>query len=101
MDDFQISISPMIEADKAFIFSTWLRSFRHFSYFAKRIKNHIFYKWHHELVSRAIGRETCTTLVAHQKDDRDLICGYIVFEDWDDFDVLHFAYVKGDYQKHG
>lgn len=33
--------------------------------------------------------------------DRDLICGYIVYEEWDGKDVLHFAYVKGDYQRHG
>lgn len=101
MAEFEIEVSPMIEGDKAFIFSTWLRCFRHCSYFAKRIKNHIFFKWHHELVQRALDRETTTTLVAHQKGDRDLICGYISFEDWDDYYVLHFVYVKGDYQKHG
>lgn len=101
MADFEVAISKVIEGDRAFIFSTWLKSVRHCSYFAKRITNHIFFKWHHELIDRAMLRDTTTVLVAHAKDDRDLICGYIVFEDWTDFDVLHFAYVKGDYQKHG
>lgn len=101
MAEFEIVISKGIPEDNAFIFATWLRSFRHLSYFAKRIKNHVFFKWHHALIERVLARETTTVLVAHAKDDRDLIFGYIIFEDWDDFDVLHFIYVKGDYHKNG
>lgn len=75
--------------DLPFIYSTWLRSFRYSSTFAKEISNEIYYEMHHQLIDRIFARGA-TVLVAVDKENPETLFGYLCGEG----PVAHFAYVK-------
>lgn len=89
------------ESDKPFVFSSWLRHYKNRSYFAKRIRNSIFYKWHHLIVERALSADTSVAMIAHPEGEPDVILGFVVGEKTQDGDVLHFVYVKPAFRKMG
>lgn len=75
--------------DLAFIYSTWLRSFRYSSDFAKDITNDVYYEMHHQVIDRILARGA-TVLVAVEREHPEVLFGYLVGEG----PVAHFAYVK-------
>lgn len=97
----EIAIRPWNpDTDLPFLLSTWLRSYKHNSQFASRIRNHVFFKWHHDLLERALSRPTTRVLVATLPDAQDVIVGYFVHEA-QDVPVAHWVYVKADFRKFG
>lgn len=90
-------------ADQAFVYSTWLRNYKHSSYFAKRIKPVIFFAGHHDLVSHLLRKPSVKVFVAHPKDDIDTILGYLACEPNTDTQkpVLHFIFVKDAFREMG
>lgn len=88
------------DTDQAFIYSTWLRNYKHSSYFAKRIKPAIFFAGHHKLVDHILSKPTTTTLIAHPRNDEDTILGYMVCEALST-PVVHFVFVKEAFRKMG
>ena len=48
----EVELRPAGLADHAFIFATWLRCYRRSSYFAKRIPDRLFYRYHHAIIER-------------------------------------------------
>lgn len=75
--------------DLPFIYSTWLRSFRYSSDFAKDIESDIYYELHHQLIERIIARGANVFICADDS-DINVIHGYLIGEG----PVIHFAYVK-------
>jgi len=96
-----IQVRPASEADKPFIFSSWLRHYKNRSYFAKRIRNSIYYKWHHLIVERALSSPNCVAMIAHPENEPDVILGFVVGEKSDEASVLHFIYVKPAFKRMG
>lgn len=99
------------EVDRAFVFATWLRNYKYFSYFAKRIKPYVFFKEHHKMLEFLLGKPVVRALVAFPKGDPETICGYLVYEEEkpnsgyeamaDIAPIIHYCYVKACYQKQG
>jgi hypothetical protein len=85
--------------DKDFLYSTWLKNYKHSSYFAKRIKPTVFFRGHQIVVDHILNKPTCKALVACPKDDSETILGYIVFEPT--FNVVHFTFVKDAFRNMG
>lgn len=100
MADPAIVVRKMVEEDKAFILSTWLRGYRHSSTFAQRVTNEVYYRWHHLLLERLLARETAVALVACLDDSPEVILGYLAMEK-QDASVLHWVYVKADFRRMG
>lgn len=96
-----VQTRPVSESDNPFIFSSWLRHYKNRSYFAKRIRNSIFYKWHHLIVERALTDENRIALVAHPEGEPDVILGFVVGAVMSDASVLHFVYVKPSFKRMG
>lgn len=84
--------------DLPFIYSTWLRSYRHSSQFAKKITNEIFYDMHHRVIDSFITRGG-TVLIAHAKGEPDVILGYLCMESVGS--ILQYIYVKEAFRKMG
>jgi len=81
--------------DKAFIYSTWLRNYKHSSYFAKRIKPVIFFAGHHPIVEHLLGKSNSKIFIACPKGDADTILGYLVCEKPEDKNpIVHFIFMK-------
>lgn len=93
-------IRPKTKEDENFIFSTWLRCYKTQSYFAKRIRNHIFFKRHAEIVTHILAKTTSRTFVAHPASDEDTILGYLTCEPGD-APTAHFIYVKEAFRSMG
>jgi len=79
--------------DLNFIFSCWLRNYRHSSQFARKISNTVYYKYHHKVIERIIGRGA-QVRIAHQVGEPDIILGFACMESFENTPVLHFIYVK-------
>lgn len=101
MEEARVRIRKGVPGDFNFIISTWLRSFKHSSYFAKRIRNSIFYLFHHEVVSRILGLHQTLTYIACDPLDVNVIYGYMVVGKHDENPLLHYVYVKSAFRRLG
>lgn len=90
------------DEDKAFVYASWLNSYKYSSYFAKRIHPHIFFKGHQKVIDHLLAKPLIQVLVAHPKDDENTMLGYLCYErDQDLKAVVHFVYVKDTFKKMG
>lgn len=98
----QINIRSIEMADYNFIFNSWLKCYKNNSYFAKRIRNNVFFKYHHQVVERILDRASTRVLMAVSILDPNVVYGYLVTEKFDDNkDILHFTYIKEAFRKFG
>ena len=97
----RIAIRRMEPQDQPFIFSSWLKSYKKNSDFAKHIPDGPYYKNHHALIEHLLKKPSCIVLVAHAGDDLDRILGYLVFEDTDSGHLIHYVFVKEAFQGSG
>lgn len=88
------------ETDEAFIYSSWLNTYKHDSYFAKRIKPYVFFKGHRQILNHILFKPIVKALIAHPKDEPDTITGYLIYERHEK-PVVHFVFVKKEFQKLG
>jgi len=93
-----IRIRTMVEDDTAFIFNSWLKSYR-FSHFGEKITNTIYFSDHHKVIESLIG--TSKVIVACNKEDPTQVYGYIVGGELDGISLLHFVYVKHTFRNMG
>lgn len=93
MIEKEIEIRLAKPDDLNFIFSCWLRNYRHSSQFAKKISNTVYYKWHHKVIERIIGRGA-QVRIAHPIGEPDVILGFSCLEALNNDVILHFIYVK-------
>lgn len=96
-----IKIRAASESDKPFIYANWLRHYKNRSYFAKRIRNSVFYKWHHLVLEKILDRSSTKILIAHPPEEAELILGFMVYEDQPDGSVIHFVYIKPQFKRMG
>jgi hypothetical protein len=88
--------------DNPFILASWLNHYKNYSYFAKRIKNDVYYGAHERVIKLILARKSCHVLIAYTPAEPDVILGFIVYEDslWPD-PVVHFVYVKKPFRRFG
>lgn len=96
--DSPVRIRPADAADVAFIFSSWLRSYRH-SRFAQDLHTTIYFTEHHKVIESIL--QTCDVLVACDDKNPADIFGYICFERVEGQFVLHYIYTKQTYRMLG
>lgn len=82
------AISPK---DEAFVFSSWLKSYRDSPAMAG-VPNTIYYKTMHDLIERVLAR--ATVLVACDEADPETVFGYVVYEKG----TIHWIYVKHSFR---
>lgn len=97
----QVEFRPSVKADESFIFSTWLRSYKHSSRFAQHIPSRTYFARHHKIIERIMGFPQTETVVCSPKDKADTILGYLVFTHVHPRPVIHFVYVKVPFRKFG
>ncbi len=89
---------PAVEEDKAFIFNSWLKSFRKGT-FSANVDNSVYYANHHKLIERILLKSK--TIICCNSQDPSIIYGYVVYQEVESQFVLHFVYVKNIYRKLG
>lgn len=93
-----IEIRPAKLDDLSFIYSTWLRSYRHSSQFAKKLTNEVYYEMHHKVIDGFILRGGIV-LIAHAKGEPEVILGYLCMEP--NGSIIQYIYVKKAFRKMG
>lgn len=96
----EVNIRPIEEDDYAFVYSTWLRSYRFNSVFTRKLTNKVYYEWHHKAIERIFGRGGFC-IIACDTSDKNVVFGYIVGERTSSGDIIHFIYVKKAFRKLG
>ncbi len=86
--------------DKAFVYSTWLRNYKHSSYFAKRIRPVVFFAGHHALLDHLFNKPEIMCAIACSPEDPGQIFGYLAYQ-LRPKPILHFIFVKDDFRKMG
>ncbi len=89
-------VRPLAEADHAFIFSSWLKSYRGS---ATDVSSAVYFAQHHRLVDRLLKRSV--VLIAANADDLTQILGYLVCEEVAGVAVVHYVYVKAPFRNLG
>lgn len=88
--------------DKNCIYSNWLKSYKTYSYFAKRIRPVIFFAGHQKIIDHLLSKPTIKIIIACDKSKPDEIFGWLAFEPKEEGrPTIHYVYVKGPFQKMG
>jgi hypothetical protein len=94
----EILIRQSNSADMPFIYSSWLKTYKFSSPFAKRIRSTIFFQKHHDLIEDAMNRGM-EILVACPKEGDETIIGYMAFER--SKNAINFVYIKDPFRGFG
>jgi hypothetical protein len=97
-EQLPIKLRAALEADAAFIFNSWLRSYR-FGDLAKNCDNAVYFSEHHKLIEGLLKR--CKTVIACASDNPADIYGYICYEQVEGILVMHYCYVKHSFRNMG
>lgn len=87
--------------DISFLMNSWLKSYRYGSWFTKRIRDSVYFKYHHQIVTGILSRGSCNVIVAVDPTDTYFILGYLVSEKFEDKNIIHYAYVKDTFRGKG
>lgn len=97
MSDDRFEVRSAYESDKNFIYSTWLRGVYFGNDWFREIPSDIFYKNYQIYIDKILQRPDTKILIACLLDDKDVILGYVVFEN----DIIHYVFVKESWRKMG
>lgn len=92
-----VELRAEIEADRPFIFSTWLRGLRHANDHYELIDNEAYFKHQHALIETILDDFGTTIRIACLKEDPSVILGYSVSKD----NTLHWVFVKRSWRRIG
>jgi GNAT superfamily N-acetyltransferase len=84
--------------DEAFIFATWLNSYRK-SGFARNIRSSVYFPNHHKLVTALVGKSM--VVVATNPEDDAHIYGWACAEVGMEMPIVHYVFVKELYRGFG
>jgi hypothetical protein len=93
-------IREVTNDDLPFVYSTWLRSYRYNSQFARKLTNKVYYEWHHKAIERILARGATCSIICDEH-DRNVVFGYLVWELAGPHAIIHFAYVKKAFRNLG
>lgn len=102
-----IQIRPFKTADFPFIVSSWSKSYKMMSYFAKRVHHQTFFEHHPSLISGILDLPMTKVHIAVSNEDPDEILGYLVARclrkpaaDQQEV-VIDYVFVKKEFQRLG
>jgi hypothetical protein len=96
----ELTIEKVDGRDLPFIYSSWLKSYKFSSSFARGISDKIFYERHHVVIERILNATTTSVFLATHKTEGCFI-GYLVVQEVPDLSIIHFAYTKGAFRNKG
>lgn len=85
-----IDIRDVVEADRGFIFATWLRGLRYGNSWFELIDSVVYFKVYHDAIEHILNKPNITIKVACLKEDPEVILGYSVYKD----NRLDWVFVK-------
>lgn len=96
MSDELFAFRPMSKADEAFIYNSWLKSYRD-SPTVRSVPNSLYFAAHHDVIEQLLSSPTANVIIACNPEDPEQIYGYGV----GDVGVIHWIYVKHPFRGNG
>lgn len=94
-----VTVRPIREGDKNFIYSTWLLGIYYGDTVFKEMKKDVFMSHYHNLIDQIMNHKDIEIKVTCFKDDPDTILGYAVVNK--NGSTLHWVFVKNAWRKIG
>lgn len=94
----QVLLRPANESDAAFIFDSWLRSYRKGGR-SPRVESAVFWDEHRRLLGKLLSRST--VLVACSGEDPAQLFGWLAFERLGAVCVVHYCYTQRVFRRLG
>jgi hypothetical protein len=88
-----IQIRHVQPQDISFIYSTWLKSFKHDSMLGKSLRTGVFFENYREVIDHILSEST--VLIACLPEDSNVIIGYLVFQP----NIIHYAFIKESFRR--
>ena len=95
-----LDIRPFKKEDEPFIYSTWLQNLYVNTRWRTPPTRRAFFKYH-DVIEHILRKPNTKVDVCCLKDDPDVIVGYCVHEKTPVDVILHWIYVRGDWQRKG
>lgn len=95
MSEALIAIRPARPEDIPFIYSSWLKSYKHGSNFGKSTRSTIFFENYREIIDEIL--ISANIVVACLPEDANVILGYLVH----DGSVFHYCFIKQTFRRMG
>lgn len=86
--------------DEAFVYSTWLQNLYANTRWRTAITRKDFYKYH-AVLEVILAKPSTTVRICCLKDDPEIIVGYSVYEKTPADTILHWVFVRADWQRRG
>lgn len=96
-----LSIRPGTKEDWPLLYNSWLKEYKQNSRWAKRITNDVFFSRHHAIIDYIFNKQTTKIMIAHPYDDSNHIVGYMVMEELNKEQIIHFCFVKFAFRRLG
>lgn len=97
MSNQRVEIRSANKDDIPFVYSTWLRSYKHSSPVTRCIRSDAFYAGHQKILDSILSSEGVTVVIACDREDLNLIFGFLAYEP----EIVHFVYIKKPFRKMG
>lgn len=81
--------------DIPFIYSSWLKSYKHDSLFGKSIRSSTFFNNYKEVLDNLLSNSDI--LICYFPEDKNVILGYMVYSS----NILHYSFVKQAFRRYG
>ena len=94
-----LTIRPVNGEDLAFIYATWLRSYRNDSLIGLSTKKSIFYENYQRILDHILMKDSTKVFIACKPDDPSVIFGYIIAEP--SKAILHYSFTKDAFRRYG
>jgi len=92
-----VELRPEVEADRPFIFATWLKGLRHGNDYHGSIESEPYFRHQHSRIEGILNDFDTTVRISCLKEDPSVILGYCVYKDT----TLHWVFVKKAWRKIG
>ncbi len=95
-----LQIRPIKPEDEAFVYSTWLQNLYANTRWRTQPTRKAFFKYH-DVIEHILRKAGTSVNICCLKDDPDVIVGYCVFEKNPVDVILHWIFVRADWQRQG
>lgn len=85
------------DTDRDFVTRSLLMSFMHGSKEVQKINRDSYMNAHNTTINKLLDR--CECLLICDLEDQDLIYGFVLYENGEQFDVLHYIYIRKAFRK--
>lgn len=91
----KLRIRDTTDKDKNFILKSWMKNYKK-SLVASQIHPDIFYKNYQDAIENCLA--TATTMILCDKEDPNFIYAFMVLDELNEANILHFLYVRDDFR---